>query len=202
MIIECPYCECNVDGEVLAQHESQASDDPFPYRASLLRCPVCDGALLATQELFQTGPRRHEWSRPTRSWPLPEQYSDWNLPNSVRRPLVEARQCYRAKAYAACAVMCGTVLEAICVEHGTKDKLLAGCLRELRDREVIDNRIFAWGEALRQHRNIGAHASPETISREDARDLLDFANAICNYVFVLTNKFEAFIKRKEGSDIQ
>jgi len=98
--------------------------------------------------------------------------------------------------------MCGTVLEAICSEYATKHKVLAGGLKDLREKEVIDNRIYEWGEALRKHRNIGAHATHETISREDAKDLLDFAGAICQYVFVLTNKFETFMKRKETSKKQ
>lgn len=65
------------------------------------------------------------------------------------------------------------------------------------DREIIDKRIYEWGEALRKHRNVGADATNKKISKEDARALLDFANAICDYIFVLTNKFEDFMKRKE-----
>lgn len=95
--------------------------------------------------------------------------------------------------------MCGRVLESICAEHGTKNKLLMGGLKELLDKQVIDKRIYEWGQALREHRNIGAHATKANISKEDARDLLDFANAICDYIFVLSKKFEGFMGRKEKS---
>ena len=37
------------------------------------------------------------------------------------------------------------------------------------------------------------------ISKEDAKGLLDFTNAICDYVFVLTKKFEMFMQRKKES---
>ena len=96
--------------------------------------------------------------------------------------------------------MCGRALESICSEHNTKNKFLAGGLKELLDNQIIDKRIYEWGEALREHRNIGAHATGGKISKKDAKDLLDFANAICDYVFVLTNKFKDFMKRKETSE--
>lgn len=69
-------------------------------------------------------------------------------------------------------------------------------LQELLDRKEIDRKIYEWGEALRKHRNIGAHASAENISREDAKDLLDFAEAICEYIFVLNQKYTEFKKRQ------
>jgi len=165
-----------------------------------LECPVCKNAILAGQELYQTGPDRYEWSDATRLWPEPEKYLDWNLPDLVRSSLEEAEKCYKAKAYNACAVMCGRALESICSEHNTKNKFLAGGLKELLDNQIIDKRIYEWGEALREHRNIGAHATGGKISKKDAKDLLDFANAICDYVFVLTNKFKDFMKRKETSE--
>lgn len=54
--------------------------------------------------------------------------------------------------------------------------------------------------ALREHGNIGAHPSEEKISKEDARDLLDFATAICDYIFVLTKKFDNFMERKRKAE--
>jgi len=196
MIIECSYCESKVDGKILGENESCGIDDPFPFKASLLECPVCKNAILAGQELYQIGPDKSEWSEAQRLWPEPEKYLNWILPDLVRSSLEEAQKCYKIKAYSACAVMCGKALESICSEYKTKNKVLAGGLRELLDKQIIDKKIYEWGEALRKHRNIGAHVTGEKISKEDAKDLLDFANAICDYVFILTNKFEKFMKRK------
>lgn len=50
---------------------------------------------------------------------------------------------------------------------------------------------------LRDKRNIGAHASGEDVSREDAADVLDFTIAICEYVYVLTHRYKRF-KRREA----
>ena len=92
--------------------------------------------------------------------------------------------------------MCGRALEGICRHFKTKSDNLANGLTELRDARVIDGRLFDWSEELRKHRNLGAHASEERISSEDAADLLDFAHAITTYVFDLTAKFKGFLQRK------
>lgn len=92
--------------------------------------------------------------------------------------------------------MCGRALEGICNHFKTKDRYLSKGLRELLDRNIIDQRIFEWSEQLRRRRNLAAHATSEKISREDATDLLDFLNAICEYVFVLTPRFQAFMERQ------
>ena len=38
------------------------------------------------------------------------------------------------------------------------------------------------------------------MTKEDAQDLLDFVEAICEYVFVLTAKFESYIARRKKPD--
>ncbi|MDO9107219.1 MAG: DUF4145 domain-containing protein [Methylovulum sp.] len=73
--------------------------------------------------------------------------------------------------------------------------------QELREKSLIDDRLFEWGEALRMHRNIGAHATSTKISKDDARDLLNFTQAICEYIFVLTEKFNKFKERTASPNL-
>jgi hypothetical protein len=109
---------------------------------------------------------------------------------------MEAERCFDARAFVACAVMCGRTLEGICRHFKTQSSYLAQGLKELKERQLIDARLFDWSEALRAARNASAHATDETVSKEDARDLLDLVHAVCEYVFVLSSKFEAFMTRK------
>ncbi len=201
MIIECPYCESKVDGEVKGEHQSyDPSEDPFPFKAVLVRCPACDNALLGGTELIQTGPTHYQWSPLNRLWPKQESHIDWEIPDIVRMSQIEARKCYKARAFSASVVMSGRTLEGLCKHHSTKSTTLAKGLAELKDKGIIDDRLFEWGEELRKHRNIGAHASDVNISKEDAGDLLDFADAICEYVFVLNAKFNRFMARQAEKD--
>jgi hypothetical protein len=193
MLIECTYCESRVDATELARHDSfDQQNDPSPFRAFLLECPGCKNPLLA-------GYYPHIEDRPSRLWPSPDRYISSDIPSIVSTSLEEAERCLKAKAYTACAVMCGRSLEGICRHLKTKAASLAGGLKELVEKKIIDGRLFEWSEALRKQRNIAAHASGEKITGDDAQDLFDFSYAICEYVFVLNAKYEAFVKRQTKS---
>lgn len=92
--------------------------------------------------------------------------------------------------------MAGRAVEGICRHFSTKGSYLRGGLKELKERGIIDSRLYEWGEALRGERNRASHAEDTTISTHDAEDILSFTYAIVDYVFLLTKKFEAFKKRK------
>lgn len=196
-IIECPDCESKVSAIVLAKKEYGPTDDYDPFRIYFLECPVCHRAMVGHSNLIQIGPKEWDFADAARLWPKPKRNLDWSIPISVRKSIAEAVKCYNAKAYAACAVMCGRSLEALCKEHGVRNWQLAKGLKELKDNAIIDGRLFDWGEALRDRRNIGAHATEEDISKEDASDVLDFTIAICEYVYVLTEKYAEFKRREK-----
>lgn len=198
MIIECPYCESKVNARVLAEHDS-IDEEIGPFKVSFVECPVCKDSLVGFHESIQTGPDSWDYDDAIRVWPEPEKYSRGFLPEIVANSIDQAKKCFKAQAYDACAVMCGRTLEGICTEFNTKHKNLRDRLKELLEKQVIDKRIYDWGEALIAHRNIGAHATLEKITKEDARYLLDFAEAICEYVFILTEKFERFMQSKKKS---
>lgn len=74
--------------------------------------------------------------------------------------------------------------------------MLAQGLEELHKGQIIDTRLYEWGKELQKSRNLAAHATDQIFERNDAEDLLDFAIAICEYMFVLTQKFEEFKRRQ------
>ena len=198
-LIECPDCESKVSAVVLTKREyiPGPTDDYDPFIVYFLECPVCHRTMVGDSYPVQIGFDKWEYTKLSRLWPNPSKNLDRSIPTSVRQSIEEAQKCLGAKAYSACAVMCGRSIEAVCKEHGTKGRQLDQGLKELKDNGIIDGRLFEWGEALRNRRNIGAHASDEDISREDASDVIDFTIAICEYVYVLTQKYEEFKKREK-----
>ena len=200
MLIQCPHCAASVDGKVLAHHVSADTDFyDAPFRTSLVECPLCEKALAAgASALGLDSWDNYEWGKALRLYPVAEQSLSAYIPIIVGTSLEEADLCFRARAYSACAVMCGRALEGMCRHYGTKSKYLGGGLKELLDQGVIDARLFAWSEVLQQHRNLGAHATEERLGRDDARDLLDFVHAITEYVFVLSERFRLFMERKKA----
>lgn len=196
MIIECPGCRSRVDADVIAQRDFEQEQGGDPYKIYFLECRECRNVMLAQASYRQVDFNDYDYDKPTRLWPEPVDILHVSIPRLTRLSLEEASKCFGAQAYSACAVMCGRAIEAICAEHGTKSKNLAAGLKELKDTQIIDQRLFDWGEALREQRNIGAHATGQNITREDARDVMDFAIAICEYVFVLAQRYTAFKQRQ------
>ncbi|SRR6266851_1205247 len=199
MIIECSYCEASVDARVVAQHTDpyNPEEDPSEFRVSLLACPLCNNSLLAGQYLAAKTERGEFWDDLHRLWPAPKESLSWHIPDLVSTSLEEANACFKARAFSACAVMCGRSLEGICRHFETKSKYLGEGLKELRDRGIIDGRLLQWAVELQKSRNLSAHATGEKFTKVDAQDLLDFKNAICEYTFVLTAKFDEFMKRRK-----
>jgi hypothetical protein len=197
MIIECHHCESKVDAKEIARREYGGGEDGYPFGVFFLECPSCHMVMIGQSDIVQIDHDEWGYERPKRMWPEGQNAErlDWSIPQLVKKSLIEAKKCFDAKAYSACAVMSGRAIEAVCSEHKTKAKNLAGGLTELKAKGIIDGRLYEWGDALRERRNIGAHATEEDVSREDAKDVYDFSVAICEYVFVLSARYSDFAER-------
>ncbi len=198
MLIECSRCQAKVHARVLHEREYPPSDHNDPNKIAFLECPSCEGILLGYSEWIDFGDAS-SWSDGRRLWPDPHNYFDRSIPTLVRNSLDDARKCFQSQVYTACAVMCGRAIEALCKEKTGETTLYKG-ITKLKENGIIDDRLFEWGNALRKERNIGAHASDETISKRDAADILDFAMAITDYIYVLSEKFENYKSRKSNND--
>ncbi len=199
MIVYCPDCDASINAKSIATHEKFTEYDFAPMRYSLLSCTICNGVQLVEQYLSGSKPENDtHWSETKRNWPNPELELPIGVPTVTRKSLEEAERCLRAKAFTACAVMTGRALEGICRHYKTKSKYLGAGIKELLDKKIIDEKLFEWSKELHLHRNIAAHADANDteISENDARDLLDFSIAICEYIFVLSNKYSEFMIRK------
>jgi len=194
MIVECHLCEAKVDAKLVGGYTWQDDDDPDDFHLYLLECPRCHTGLVGGRYEFEEEPL-------TRLWPRPEKFISYQVPENIRHSLDEAKSCFKVGAYNATTVMAGRALEGICRHFGTAKAYLGPGIRELHERGIIDSRLSRWASALQQARNLSAHASGERVSKQDAEDLLDFLNAICEYVFVLTKKFEDYIARQGEAKI-
>lgn len=103
MIIECPHCDSRVECQVRGEVQEDAEYGGPPSKVVLLQCKVCHSPLLGITEMLQVGENEYEWDAPGRLWPEPETNLDWGIPEIARNSLVEAKVCFKAKAYSACA---------------------------------------------------------------------------------------------------
>jgi hypothetical protein len=203
MLLECKECEAIVDAKEIAEHEystivagigpdGRKEEIDFGERVVLVVCPKCDQPMLAYDDVTSHGDF-------VRIYPAADRNLHRSVPKPIREAFTEARTCFRAKAFIAAAIMCRKTLEGICSAHGAKSRSLAGELKELKDKGVIENRLFEWAEELRTMGNEAAHGVEFVVSREDAEDTLQFTEALIEYVFTYRDRFEEFKKRRAKS---
>nr|WP_279636264.1 DUF4145 domain-containing protein [Micromonospora noduli] len=131
-------------------------------------------------------------------WPPQHRLLSTAIPAGLRSIHEEARTCFKAKAYRASVVMVRRTIEGVCAENGVEESVLRRSLEALNKAGVIDGRLLEWAQELRVLGNAGAHYTEESITRQDAEDALALAEALLDYVFVLTAKFQEFQQRRAG----
>jgi hypothetical protein len=193
---------CNVCGVVTAPvlgHQSLYNEDtPEPQETVFVACPKCSQPILAQRWYFETalymdGTTEGEFTDFKRVFPSPDPEIPLELPEVVRVSLREAQKCLNARAYIASAVMSARALEGLCRDLNADDSMLAKGLDQLHASGKIDDRLYEWGRELNKKRRIAAHPDPnEEITQRDAQYVFEFVFAICDYVYVLTQKFERF----------
>jgi len=192
MLVECTRCNSRVDAKLIKDYD--VLDDKGKVVYSFLQCPGCTGPFLTVHEEDVFGPTVRETLYPT-----PERPLDPSIPMPLQSALTEARRCLGSGAFTAAAIMCRKTLEGICAEHGLKGAKLVNGLRKLRDKGVIDARLFEWAEALRIAGN--AHDVRIEVTKQDATDLLEFTHALLEYLFTFRERFEAFKKRRSAPGV-
>jgi len=132
----------------------------------------------------------------TRVWPGPIRQLSSAVPKKLRDVHDEARRCFEAKAYTAAVVMVGRTLEGVCALNNIKGRSLVESLRSLKSAGLIDDRLHEWTTELRVLRNQGAHFTGTLVNHEDARDALALSEALLDYMYVLTERFNEFKERR------
>jgi hypothetical protein len=119
-----------------------------------------------------------------------------SLPPKVAESYDEAMKCWSAGAYLATAVMVRRTLEAIARTYDASVRSPAKGIDVLKAKGLISEEIAAWGHELRFLGNIGAHPTEDVVGLDDARDSMDFLEAIVQVLFELRPKFDDMRKRR------
>lgn len=191
IIIDCPHCAVRVTAKTetwVGNGEEQAF--------FLVQCPSCNNALLGASAVYRDEFNNWAWETAERLWPTPSLAEvGLAIPEAARRDIKDAQKCLSHGIYSAAAVLCGRALERLIKEKAGANMIGKG-LAELKNKGVIDERLFSWAEVLRKERNIGAHASDVDTTKENAQDIVDFTIAIFDYVYTLSEKYDRYIARK------
>lgn len=194
--VNCPSCEVIVSAEVVKSYEVR---DEFGSERTvhfMLRCPQCSGPFLCREYGLNVG-ADIGWTSEDFIVLYPAALTlDASVPKLIADSFNEGERCYGARSFTACAIMCRRTLEGICAHHNVQGSNLARKLERLKNDGVIEQRLFEWADSLRMVGNEAAHDVTSTVSKEDARDLLDFTRALVEYIFTFTESFRKFQERR------
>lgn len=211
-IIDCPSCKAKVganqSGSIEETRFIDEIGEPLGEKLVIGKCPSCKTLLAGylTQLEFRgwEGAEEDRWSDVTRVFPSPSKsFSSDRIPKTLTSSLFEADKTMQAGASMAAVVMFGRALEALCrdalkASEDTEQKriMLGQGIKKLKDKRIIDDRLYNWSQELQVLRNLAAHPSEITVSRQDAEDMQAFVHAITEYVYDLSDRYEQFKNRK------
>jgi HEPN domain-containing protein len=135
-----------------------------------------------------------------RLWPaLPLAEAASDIPERARRDIEDAQKALAHGIYSAAAVLCGRALARL-IKKKARASMIGAGLAELKEKGVIDQRLFDWAEALRKERNLGSQASEEETTKENARDIVDFTVAVFEYVYTVSEKYDKYVARRAAAE--
>jgi hypothetical protein len=220
-IIDCPSCKAKVGAERHGYMDRSYWDDeagPNGERILIGKCPSCGLSLVgrAGQIRFKDYEdiEFDEFMDVVRIYPSPPKvFTSWRIPRALTQSLLEADRSFQAGANIAACVMLGRALEALCRDllqekvepkatgdasaKPKKHITLGYGIEELHERKIIDDRLYDWSRSLQAVRNLAAHPEDINVSRQDVEDMQAFVNAITEYVYDLTDRYNEFKDREE-----
>lgn len=168
-----------------------------PTEYALIQCRRCGQVAVQAREDFGLGGGFDDDDRPLVLWPRRKPLGS-NVPMNVRRSFDEAVRSHDAAAYTASALMSRRVVEVIAESLGAKGRNLDSQIDDLKTKGEVDARLAEWAHGIRLLGNEAAHALQASISSEDASDLILFAEALINYVYVYRAKFDEMQARRSA----
>jgi hypothetical protein len=218
-LIDSPRCKARVGAENGTYIDRAWFDDdagePYGERVIVGKCPTCTVILAGRAEQLTfanyQGEDQDTFGDVVRVYPEPPKvFTSYRIPRPLTQSLTEADRSFQAGANIAACVMLGRALEALCrdvlekadqaadqPEQKRKRVMLNSGIRELRERKVIDDRLYDWSQSLAAMRNLAAHPEDITVSRQDVEDMRAFVYAITEYVYDLTDRYNEFKEREE-----
>jgi len=113
-----------------------------------------------------------------------------NLPVKVEKAYRAALKVQKIEPNA-CAVLVGRTLEAACNHENAPGRVLADKLTYLANAGRIPKTLAEMAHHLKELRNLGAHDAEDTVTKEDVPIILDFLEAILEYLYVAPAKVAA-----------
>lgn len=192
-VLTCEHCGNRSKMDVRAEYAEKLADVDeatnnfiagYTTQWRLLQCPVCSKPTLQ-QRLWNTFELDYNdvpIVTTTILYPAASRRLV-GLPTKVGKEY-EAALKVRNISPPACAVLAGRTLEVLCTLEGAEGRTLVQRLDSLAKADKIPGPLAQMAQHLRQIRNLGAHPDEDEVTTEDVNVIIDFLEAILEYVYV------------------
>jgi hypothetical protein len=198
----CPQCNILVEAKVIAEgHGGFRSNAVNPIdevdteyhgdHYSVCLCRRCNQPFLVRQSLYSVPGEFGTVTEEAVLYPSESKLLPEALPENVKTAYDQAARSLHVSLFEPCVLMSRKCLEAICKILNANGRDLSKRLAKLHEAGHIDSRLLNWAHQVRLIGNEAAHDIDAPITKEDARDVFDFTEAILIYVFSLTKRFES-----------
>lgn len=203
----CLKCNILVSARVIATgHGGFTSSAPNPidevdteYHGdsySIALCGRCSSPFLIKESLYGIPGEFETMTESQLLYPIDSRLPLDGVPEPVKRAYDQASRSFRASLFEPCALMCRRSLEGVCKAQGVSGPNLNAKLEALEKSGAIDARMIRWAHSIRLLGNDAAHDVDAIVSAEDARDVLDFTEALLIYIFELNHRYTVFATRR------
>jgi hypothetical protein len=192
--VYCKKCETNRSASARGMYQATHGDD-LPIRYYLCECVECHEPFVVFRLPTDTTGMVWEWSMPVQTLPSIDESLPSGVPDKIAAKYREATRNMTVDSYDSAAVMCRRVLDMVCRHFQCSGRGLQKQLVDLKTKGLIDERIHIWADGvLREIGNEATHGDDD-ISKEDAKDALDFCRAVLDHLFLFMPAHKAFEKR-------
>jgi hypothetical protein len=154
------------------------NDSPHYVSYGVFECQACG-------ERFVAKKHRYDDAYWVAIYPLPHKLVAGEIPEPIKSDFEEANKCFAIGARKACVAMCQIALEAL-----WRDKGVSG-LNQLKDNGIISTSLFNRATEIRLWAGVIKHKTlSESVSEEDAAQLLTYLEVILNDVYVEPKRLE------------
>lgn len=175
--ILCPSC-----------HERTSISIRQTYRKGdiqyeIAECNGCDYFLLVTRHISSG---RILAIQPH---PLPKSI-DSRIPSIIAEDFAEALLCLSVGANRGASVVARRAVQSICKQKGAIKKDLKDQIDELFSSNIITKDLQDWAHEVRYVGNDAAHPNDVSVTQEDAEEILDLLESLCEVLYVAPAKAE------------
>jgi hypothetical protein len=128
-------------------------------------------------------------------WPSPVRPVEFDLPPRVMEPYQEALRCESAGAWIATALMARRTLEAVVRDFAPEQERPFEGLKAMLAKGLISEELHRWGDEIRFLGESSVSEYP--IGHQDAKEALEFLNALIENLYFLREKFKRMQARRQ-----